>query len=324
MQKFLRNEMNDVEREELDAWLNRDFKNRQKFEEVKQVWELTGQFDTPIYALEEEKQKLYENIENYRQPLRRHKSSLRFKTVKWFWWAAAVVLLIMATVYVTWIYANRILVSNSNEQILVSNELGSKIGLPDSSIIYLNKKSKVSFSQNSEQRTAHLNGEAFFEVENNKRPFTVKAQNITVKVLGTSFNIRAFEDENEIHVTTISGEVEISNGLKSIQVRTGERAVLNRLKNTVEKSLDIDPNFMAWKTQRLVFRNVALKNVIYTLSEYYGVTFQIKTPAILDCKFTGSFEKARLETVMEVLAYSLGFEYYYDRDKYVLTGSRCR
>ena len=198
------------------------------------------------------------------------------------------------------------------------------LGLPDSSIIYLNKKSKVSFSQNSEQRTAHLNGEAFFEVENDKRPFTVKAQNITVKVLGTSFNIRAFKDENEIQVTTMSGEVEISNGLKSIQIRTGERAVLNRLKNTVEKSLDIDPNFMAWKTQRLVFRNMALKNVIYTLSEYYGVTFQIKTPAILDFKFTGSFEKARLETVMEVLAYSLGFEYYYDRDKYVLTGSRCR
>ena len=57
------------------------------------------------------------------------------------------------------------------------------LGLPDSSIINLNKKSKVSFSQNSEQRTAHLNGEAFFEMENSKRPFTVKAQNTTLNVV---------------------------------------------------------------------------------------------------------------------------------------------
>ena len=170
----------------------------------------------------------------------------------------------------------------------------------------------------------HLNGEAFFEVEKDKRPFIVKAQNIDVKVLGTSFDVRAFEDENEVIVTTVSGNVEIRDGPKSIQLGPGEKAIFNRLKNTMKTLRNTDPNFMAWKTQRLVFQNMALKNVIYTLSEYYDVTFQIKTPIILECRFTGSFEKARLETVMEVLAYSLDLEYHYIRDEYILSGTLCK
>ena len=135
MQKFLMNQISDAENEALQDWLNKDLKNRQKFEEVKQVWALSRRFDEPAYELEEEKQKVFENIKNYEKPLKWHKRSYQFKILNSLMPAAAIIFLIIATAYLTWIYADSTSGSNSFGQILVSHESVGKIDLPDSSSI---------------------------------------------------------------------------------------------------------------------------------------------------------------------------------------------
>ncbi|NJN25305.1 MAG: DUF4974 domain-containing protein [Cyclobacteriaceae bacterium] len=88
--------------------------------------------------------------------------------------------------------------------------------------------------------------------------------------------------------------------------------------------MNTNPNFLSWKTQKLVFDNTELKNVIYALSVYYDIKFEVNTPEILNCRFTGSFDNARLNTVMEVLKYSLGIDYSYDHNEYILSGKGCK
>jgi len=322
IQKFLRGHITDTEKEALEHWLNKEVKNRQKFDEIKEVWVLTKRSDEPVYNLEDEKLKVLQLIQSSEKEPDDRKGKDGFKMYSLLRVAAVILLMIVAS-FLTWMYSTDRSSSNLNGQILVSHDAVTKIDLPDSSIIYLNKESKVSFSQNASQRKVELHGEAYFEVEKGARPFIISVQDITVKVLGTSFNVKELK-EGEIEVTVVSGKVEVSDGQENIIIRAGELAIVDRLKKRMETSLNTNLNSISWKTRKMVFKDMELKNVIYALSEYYDITFQIKTPEILDCRFTGSFEKARLETVMEVLAYSLEFEYYYMSDEYILSGKRCQ
>ena len=320
--KYLKGDITDLEKDVLENWLKSDAKNLQKFKEVKEVWKLTKPFDNLIYNLEEEKQKVLKVIEQSKVEPTKQELPGRQNILRSFLRVAAAILVIFVTAYTTWIFtSNKPL--DLSAQIHISNETVTKIDLPDSSRIYLNKQGIISFSQNSKQRSIDLHGEAFFEINREQRPFIINIQHVAIRVLGTSFNVKPSK-EGDVIITVVSGKVEVSNGSDRVYLEADEVAMINRSKNVIDKFANSNPNFMSWKNQRLVFNNMELKDVIHALSEYYDITFQIKPPGILDCRFSGSFEKARIETVLEVLAYSLGIEYYYNNNQYILSGEKCK
>ncbi|NWJ52921.1 MAG: FecR family protein [Bacteroidetes bacterium] len=121
---------------------------------------------------------------------------------------------------------------------------GSKttIELPDSSVVILNSGSSLSYPDRFEagSRTVVLNGEAFFEVKKNKhRPFYVKTNDITIRVLGTKFNVKSYPDENTTETTLVSGKVEIlrnsdldqkanTKTVATIVLRPNQKAIFTR------------------------------------------------------------------------------------------------
>ncbi|NJN25306.1 MAG: hypothetical protein HC819_04680 [Cyclobacteriaceae bacterium] len=232
IRKFLKGHISFAEKEALEEWLNYDLSNRQKFEELKEVWELTGQFEEPVYDLEEEKQKLLRQIDSCERVLAAHNGHSRpnFNSLLT---AAAMIFLLASTTFLAWMYYRNVKSVTLSVQIMASKHSVTNIDLPDSSRIYLHKESQIVFNQGSRQRIVDLKGEAYFEVKNDKRPFIIKIQQATVTVLGTSFNVKEL-NKDELQVTVVQGIVKVFDGQENNLLGAGEMALVNHRKSRQE------------------------------------------------------------------------------------------
>lgn len=201
--------------------------------------------------------------------------------------------------------------------------------LPDSSIVYLNRNSQITYSENFVfDRIVHIqNGEVFFEVKHREdQPFVVYANLSKTEVLGTSFMLRSLKDEkkDELYVSTgkvafsplknPSEKIILTKGLKS-EVQDSEKLESNPI---------LDLNFNAWKSEKIVFNNTKLDEVSSTLEKYYAVSLQLKNPEILNCRFTGTFEKSGINEILKILAVSFNLSYDKQEGKYIISGKGCK
>lgn len=149
--------------------------------------------------------------------------------------------------------------------------------LSDGTKVYLNAKSKINFpaSFKGKQRMVELSGEAYFEVAKDaEHPFVVKIQDLSVKVLGTSFNIRAYEDEKEIMTTLVEGRVQVFDGQEFEDIDPGEQVVYTKeTKKMAVKQVDVS-FYSAWKEGKFVFRNERLEDIMMVLSRWYEVKYR--------------------------------------------------
>ena len=120
------------------------------------------------------------------------------------------------------------------------------------------------------ERVVELEGEAYFEVAKDEmRPFIVRMNGSEIKVTGTSFNARAYGNEDEVVTTLVEGRVEV-NGRKIVP---GEQARCEvNTGNLTVKTVDVN-RFIAWKEGYFVFRNERLEDVMKTLARWYGVEY---------------------------------------------------
>ncbi|WP_161973398.1 FecR family protein [Arcticibacter tournemirensis] len=147
-----------------------------------------------------------------------------------------------------------------------------KLLLPDGTVVWLNAVSSVRFPVNfssQKERRVELTGEAYFDVAQDKDlPFRVVARGQEVEVLGTSFNISAFPDEQESRTTLVQGAVKISAGNSSVQLRPGQQAAVTgsiHVKN-------IDPaEAVAWKNGYFRFDDEPLESIMRQISRWYDV-----------------------------------------------------
>ncbi|MEO6187205.1 MAG: FecR domain-containing protein [Ginsengibacter sp.] len=163
----------------------------------------------------------------------------------------------------------------------LSNPRGSKVinmALADGSIVWLNAGSSLTYpvSFMGDERKVSVIGEAYFEIAQNlskgggKKPFIVEHNNVQVRVIGTHFNVNAFEDDgDDIKITLLEGSVKISNGSATGLLKPGQQALVNkalRIKN------DVDLDFvMAWKNGYFHFDNASLQSVLKEVSRWYDV-----------------------------------------------------
>ncbi len=247
--------------------------------------------------------------------------------------AAAILMLILGGLF--WFGTDRLTV-NAKEQLVIT-EKGSKsrIILPDGSKVWINSDSKLTYGDNygKDNRVVQLSGEAFFEVVKDKNhPFIVHTRSIDVKVLGTIFNVRAYENERNTQTTLLRGSVEVflkGKSNKKILLRPNEKIIVqnndNQLKSIVSDPtpktpeisiLEIDKNSIdsnidntQWVQNKLVFYDEGLESIIPTLERWYNVKILVNNPALTSMKFSGKFEDDTLIDVLESLKISSGINY---------------
>ena len=153
-------------------------------------------------------------------------------------------------------------------------------------------------------RKVYLEGEAWFEVAKNKnRPFIVDISYMDIKVLGTTFDVKAYPEEEAIFVALETGSIELkSRSFKSYQLRPGEKAVYNKASGRCEvlRSHDVKM-YSAWRRNVLVFKSAPLSDVMKTLARTYDISFDVKDSAALRYTYTITTDSVNLTTVLKEL-----------------------
>jgi ferric-dicitrate binding protein FerR (iron transport regulator) len=245
----------------------------------------------------------------------------------WRWAAAAAIAgLVLASAWVGYeknLFGNRIsLIEKKN-----AKGVRSTIELPDGSKIWLNADSRITYPQafNEKTREVHLYGEAFFDIQKNPaKPFIIHLTQGTVRVLGTSFNIRAYEDEDKVETSVTTGKVAfIPKGTPQLAsdtvFLTPNQKVLysyrsGRLMTQATRSTDDK----AWIEGRLIFKSMTLEEIAHQLERTFGKKVVFRSEAPKQYRLTGAFANNTLEEIMFYLSKTRDFSYQITNEELVI------
>ena len=182
--------------------------------------------------------------------------------------------------------------------------------LEDGSRVKLNSQSKISYNSkfNQNNRDIKLTGEAYFEVSNNAIPFKINTSYGTIKVLGTSFNVRARPDGFEVGV--VSGNVFVENKNQSINLKSGQKIDFNLSK---PKKLKYQ-NYPGWKYETLVCDEMSLLKVSGEIERLFDISIKISNRQIEKIKISGILQTTNLKTVLSSISLLAQCQFKFDGD----------
>ncbi|MCL4640093.1 MAG: DUF4974 domain-containing protein [Olivibacter sp.] len=194
-----------------------------------------------------------------------------------------------------------------------------KITLPDGSLIYLNAGSVLRYANtyNKQNREIELIGEAFFEVAPDKaRPFVVRSQELRTYVLGTSFNVRAFGDDDHLFVALITGSVRVDHDSSSSVLKPGEKINYNKLtKESSVLPINDKDYWGLWRKEVLAFNGQRFAEVASLMEKWYGVKIHVNNRSLLNRRFTGEFKDLPINKVLDMLSKSSSFSYRIEKNQ---------
>ena len=204
------------------------------------------------------------------------------------------------------------------------------VTLSDGSRVWLNQRSQLRYPAQfggRADREVYLEGEAYFEVARNPRqPFLIRARQSVTRVLGTSFNVRAYDSDSVIIVSVNSGKVVFQSAEaagEQVVLLPQQEAALLETSGRITKRLIRDENYRSWQTGRITFRDTPLPAVVQTLNRCYGAKITIVAPALARCKLTADFDNQSMNEVLEVIRLTLNIRYDRRGNQIRLTGSGC-
>ena len=170
-----------------------------------------------------------------------------------------------------------------------------RLKLPDASVVNLNSDSQVEIyaSFGKRQRELALSGEAFFEVAHDKSlPFVVHAKNTAVTVLGTQFNMSAYDKDGLTATTLLSGSVQVEAGSRKARIKPGQQARVGAATNIqVEENVDMR-SILAWRDGYFRFRDVPIRHIMTDLAKWYAIE-EVEFRAGSTDRFTGSLKRSK-------------------------------
>ncbi|GAA3937898.1 DUF4974 domain-containing protein [Chitinophaga oryziterrae] len=182
----------------------------------------------------------------------------------------------------------------------------AKITLPDSSVVELNADSKLTYPSKftGSSREVQLTGEAFFNVQQDpQHPFHVITNNLTVTVLGTSFNLKCYPDKGQTKVALVTGRVELKKADETIALTPSEMGVLNMSDLSLRKTkFDINEE-IGWRQGIVVFKNADFKEIADRFDKMYNIRL-INLSHKTAFRFNGSFTKISPEELVKSICLS--------------------
>ena len=178
------------------------------------------------------------------------------------------------------------------------------ITLSDGTIVYLNSESELRYPVNfvGRDRRVYLSGEAYFDVvQDEVHPFIVDMGNSSVRVLGTSFDVRAYADEDEVLTTLVQGSVKFSAGKEFVTLEPGKQAVLGKSGSIETREVDTYL-YTAWKEGVFAFKRQRLEEIMKVVARWYDVNIFWENVSQKEVTFTGKMKRYDdFSKVVEVL-----------------------
>jgi len=187
--------------------------------------------------------------------------------------------------------------------------------MPDGSGIWINAGSVIKYDQGfgSTNRNLQLSGEAYFEVAKKKDlPFVVRAKGISVKALGTKFNVKAYPEETNIETILLEGRVEVQdmkNKNEKILLKPNQKAGYSTIENDFSVSAIEDNSEISWYREKWIIRNMNMLQFTKLLERRYNIDFEFEDERIKTYEFGGTIKDETLEQVLTAITYSAPIKY---------------
>lgn len=320
------------EQEQADAfeWINSGDENRKYYGNLRDAW-LASALDTPIDSIT--LQNVWRKVKSrstdgYKEVITNDRigSSFQLRSLMRY---AAIAVLFMAIGALTFFILTPKSVSPQSLTYAVEAPMGAKakVTLPDGTVVNLNAGSKLTYTSlyNVKDRVVALSGEAFFKVAKVKsKPFKVTTSQVLVQALGTSFNVKAYPQDDIIETTLIEGVVKVeskdshksefvlkpnekhtfkksNNSVEVSEVR-GENEKIQEEKKTIQKELqklESIESITSWKDNKLIFENESLSEMVAKMQRWYGVEVHLSSVDSSGARYSGKF--IYNETIYQVL-----------------------
>ena len=235
--------------------------------------------------------------------------------------AASILLIISLTFSFLYTGGDRAVYSNKLSYSALSGK--SRIVLPDSSVVWLNSGSLLVYDKHfrGKRRLLFLNGEARFQVAKDPaKPFLVKTAHMTVKALGTVFNLNAYSDQDVTIATLEEGKIQVYPCLKqdtSLILSPDEQIIYNHRLETLALNTVDAGRVMQWTDGYLIFQTASFDQIVKTIERKFDVTINYETERFAGRSFTMKFNPDEgLEQVLEVMKEMIkGLNYKIKEDK---------
>ena len=338
--RYLDGTMDDADSIKLETWLSESNENRRVLHSVSQIWKASEDRSHEALLNELNLEKDWERISDHinksdkkdkdARVLKFKRLRKRHQLISNLIKVAALVLVAFTSGFLTLKYA-----PVQQEEIYepVFNEIQTnaaeraRIELGDGSKVTLNSESKLIVPENFGQkvREVELHGQAFFDVESEKnRPFRIKSQSGVIEVIGTSFDVRSYSDDDVIEVVVREGTVEVSRESDQEQrmiVNEGYKGSIRISDNKMNLKWVEDPeSYFAWMEGRLVFKNDPLEKVFRHIERIYDIeiTYSGTDKSILQKEFSADLKTRSVTEVMEVIEMAMDIEYEVNGDRVII------
>ncbi len=300
--KYFADEATPPEQRAVEEWIEEDASNRHYFNHFKWIWEGS---DELVQANTPDTHKAWQRF------LRHAKKEDARKAGKWNWRnIAAALLLMMGAATITYFIVNsdsasaNMLAFTTHDEVKVDT-------LPDGSIATLNKHSQLTYPSRfkSKERKVTLKGEAFFAVTPSKeKPFVIEINDVSIKVIGTSFNVRSDNGQTEVIVET--GIVQVTKNNNTVELKAGERALLLVTDSAVaeKKVVSSDKLYNYYISRTFICDNTPLWKLVEKLNEAYNVTITIEGKGIKALPLSVTFDEESLDVILKVISQTLGVQ----------------
>lgn len=287
--------------------LNEEKRSKDEYNRIKNTWALlASEKKMPSYQVE----KLYLN---FQQQLNSRKRLFRLNIHSYLKFAAIFILAIgISSLYFYYQNYDQFLHNSRsfNTSVVAENGQRSKIILPDSSEVWLNSGTRITYNNNFgyTNREIILVGQAFFQVTKNKEiPLIVNCNALKVKVLGTSFDVNAYSNSKTIKVALQSGSVELlhsKNESFQYELVPGEMAQYDiHSEQVVVNVVNVD-RITAWTDGILYFKDSPMRDVLTQLERIYNIDIVVKDPKIYKSVFTATIKNETIEEIFRSIEYS--------------------
>jgi ferric-dicitrate binding protein FerR (iron transport regulator) len=290
IQKYLQGKTSEEENHQLHQWIQQSSENKKRLFAEKDIWDTYGfHSNQKKYEVTPELKILKNRIE-----IQNPDRSIQLINV------LKIAAILLITFGLGW-SSQYISLSNKQQPVEVSTQditvpkgQVNQIFLADGTRIWINSGSRLTlpsvFAPN--ERVIKLNGEAFFEVaKDKKRPFIVKVNGQQIKVFGTSFNVRAYDNSTKIETTLETGQIQLQVGNETKMMNPGEQSLFNK----TEKQLvinKVDPvTFSSWKDGRYEFQNEDLMEVFKVVERWYDVEITYDENTFKEMHFSGVIKR---------------------------------
>lgn len=315
---YLSEGLDDSSLAELKSWVGESQQNKDEFLRRQEIW-----FSSRI-AADDNEYDVEHAKEIFRKRVHRAKADAQINrkpnkaiySKLWKYAVAAVVACIIA--FMAYWRGGEDIKSNFAD-ITVEAPLGAKtkLYLPDGTLVWLNAGTKLSYSQGFgvEDRFVNISGEGYFEVARNERlPFSVRSGTLNVRVLGTKFNFRDYNEDSQASVSLLEGKVALSNLIiksNDIVMSPNQQAFLDKKSGTLTMKSSIASNSASWKEDAIFFDEETLPEIIKILERSYKVKIVLKNDSLKDLRFYGNFASTdqSIEEVLHALSSTGKFKY---------------